>query len=434
MGLPLPLLISKNLEGELFMNISIRIFLISVLSIGITACGGGGGGGGTTTAAPATATGVFKDATTSGLAYTSGGQTGVTGADGSFTYEVGKTVTFKIGAITVGTASGSTVVSPVDLVSGGTSSTAEVLNIVKLLTVLDSDGDPSNGITISTTLQNAANNWAAVDISASTTNSSNILTIQSDANTAAPTETHTLLNDADAKAHIESTLACSYAGAFKGTFSGTATGNFGMMVNAATNNVLGYAIINTDAGEDLTNVAKADRVFYLAAKTSLAFEQTPSFTNGSSVKTSGYLNGVQVSYAGKYSSVNAFSGSWQSRRSGTVVRSGTYTGSRVGGAVNAVYRATGQYATTSGPVDFGYYSIDIDSSNKATGVAYSVVENKVFSLVNGSFSGNTVTGTFPSTNFTITVNLSAKTLTGTFADQTNSSEGGNITGSICKLN
>lgn len=323
--------------------------------------------------------------------------------------------------------------------SGGTSSTAEVLNIVKLLTVLDSDGDPSNGITISQTLQAAADNWTAVDISASTTSSSDLSTIQSAANTAAPTETHTLLTDTDAKAHIESTLACSYAGAFKGTFSGTATGNFGMMVNAATNNVLGYAIINTDAGDDLTSVAKSDRVFYLASKTSLAFEQTPSFTNGSAVKTSGYLIGVDISYSGKYSSVNAFSGSWQSRRSGTVIRSGTYTGARVGGAKNAVYRATGQYATTSGPTDFGYYSIDIDSSKKATGVAYSVVDNRVFSLDYGSLSGDTITGTFlDGTNFTVTVDLAANTLTGTFnyeeLNNINNNKGGTVTGSVCKLN
>lgn len=415
------------------MKISLRTFLVLLLPIAITACGGGGG-----TPATQTATGVFKDATTSGLAYTSGAQTGVTGADGSFTYEVGKTVTFTIGALTVGTADGSAVVSPVDLVSGGTSSTAEVLNIVKVLTMLDSDGNPDNGITISQTLQDAASDWTAVDISASTTSASNITAIQADADTAAPAETHTLLNDAAAQAHIESTLACAYAGAFRGTFSGTATGNFGMMVNAANNNVIGYAIINTDSGQDLSSLglSTSDRTFYLASNTSLSFDQTPTFTNGSAVKTGttgGYLDGVDVSYSGSYSSVNAFSGSWQSKIGSTATGSGSYTGSRVGGATNAVYRATGQYATTTGPTDFGYYSIDIDSSNSATGVAYSVVNNEVSSLVTGTYSGGAVTGTFPSTDFSITVDLAAKTVTGTFSDQ-NSSDGGTVTGSICKLN
>ena len=106
----------------------------------LIACGGGGGGGGGSTS-PTTATGVFKDNNVSGVTYTSGAQSGTTGSDGSFTYEVGQLVSFNLGNVTLGSASGNSVITPIDLVAGGSSSSTEVLNLVRFLLMLDTDGD-----------------------------------------------------------------------------------------------------------------------------------------------------------------------------------------------------------------------------------------------------------------------------------------------------
>ncbi len=106
---------------------------IAVVSLlGLAACGGGGGSGGSVT----TASGVFKDSNVSGMSYTSGGQIGTTGTDGSFTYEVGQAVTFSIGGVTIGSTTGQSVVTPVDLIPDGSSSTLQVLNIVRFLLML----------------------------------------------------------------------------------------------------------------------------------------------------------------------------------------------------------------------------------------------------------------------------------------------------------
>ena len=102
------------------------------------ACGGGGGGDG-----DQTGVGIFKDANVSGLSYRSGSQAGVTGPGGEFVYEVGQMVTFSLGGVTLGSSIGKAVVTPVDLVSGGSTSNARVQNMVRFLTMLDTDRIPN---------------------------------------------------------------------------------------------------------------------------------------------------------------------------------------------------------------------------------------------------------------------------------------------------
>jgi len=69
-------------------------FVSTALLLALAACGGGGGGGTAAVNGGGTALGLFLDAPVGGMTYTSGATTGTTGADGSFTYEIGKTVTF----------------------------------------------------------------------------------------------------------------------------------------------------------------------------------------------------------------------------------------------------------------------------------------------------------------------------------------------------
>ncbi|MBX5461864.1 MAG: putative Ig domain-containing protein [Steroidobacteraceae bacterium] len=112
-----------------------------------------------------TATGQFIDSPVAGLSYVSGDQTGVTDALGGFTYEVDEPVTFKVGAVTVGSAPGGSVITPLDLVPFGSSTTLTVQNIVRFLLLMDSDNDPANGISISEGLRSRARNWPAVSFS-----------------------------------------------------------------------------------------------------------------------------------------------------------------------------------------------------------------------------------------------------------------------------
>ena len=96
------------------------------------------------------------DGPVQGVGYVSGAQTGITGSDGEFRYEAGNTVRFYIGDITLGEAApGKALMTPLDLVPGGTLDTPAVINIARLLQSLDAvPGD--NRITIPGTLRRAA--------------------------------------------------------------------------------------------------------------------------------------------------------------------------------------------------------------------------------------------------------------------------------------
>jgi len=119
-------------------------FLGGCLVAGMLALSGCGGGG---DSAPATSTGKFIDAPVKGLQYVSGGIKGVTGADGSFTYEVGKPVKFMIGDIVLGEATGKALMTPIDLSATANAdvNTTDVVAMVRLLMSLSST-DPASGI------------------------------------------------------------------------------------------------------------------------------------------------------------------------------------------------------------------------------------------------------------------------------------------------
>lgn len=81
--------------------------------------------------------GRFVDAPVEGLGYRSGSVAGVTGANGEFRYQDGAEVVFFIGDIALGAAPGKALVTPLDLVPGGTLDSAAVINIARLLQSLD---------------------------------------------------------------------------------------------------------------------------------------------------------------------------------------------------------------------------------------------------------------------------------------------------------
>lgn len=102
--------------------------------------------------------GVFKDAEVEGLSYSTPTQNGTTNAAGEFNYLAGEEVTFKVGDVTLGSATGQEVISPITLAQtidpNATIETKLPQNIAALLQTLDADGDETNGITIAADVAN----------------------------------------------------------------------------------------------------------------------------------------------------------------------------------------------------------------------------------------------------------------------------------------
>ena len=130
-----------------------------VVAGGIAAIASSGGSSSSTPTATtsSSSTGYFVDSAVGGVDYyIDGVLKGQTAADGSFSYNEGNTITFKVGSVTVGSIEAADVnpdgtIMPQDLVAGLTradTDDATVLNIAQLLQTLDADGDASNGIQI----------------------------------------------------------------------------------------------------------------------------------------------------------------------------------------------------------------------------------------------------------------------------------------------
>ena len=380
-----------------------RIITSLVFSLGFAFLASCGGGSGSDSGTSATAAGVFKDSNTSGLSYVSGNQSGTTGPDGSFSYEVGQPVTFSVGGVTIGTVSGQSVITPVDLVPGASSGSVQVQNIVRFLLMLDSDGDPTNGITVSAATQSVAANWQQVDFTTASLSTA-LVSIISDVASADGTP-HTLPSSAAAKTHLESTLLCTRAGAFRGTFSGSDTGAFGFLVDANTGLLSGVAFSNG-----------SQSLLTLSGSSAVSFDQTGAFVSGNA--------STGATFGGQFSSPNSVSGTWANAPD-----SGTFAGSRIGGAANALFRFTGSF--TGG--DDGLFSFDVDSSDNVTGVAYSVPADQLFTLT-GSVSGTSIIATTSSgATITGTLDKVAGSIDGAWTNSTDGTSGTYV-GSGCKLN
>lgn len=203
----------------------------------LSACGGGGGGGGAVPPPPpppppaATLSGQFKDSNVEGLAYTTPSLSGTTDALGTFTYRAGEIVAFSVGAVTLGSASAGPLLTPIDLVAGGSASDAEVINISRFLLLLDEDEDPTNGIRISAAVRQAAVNWTQPDFAAADLGNE-LVTIISDI-ASVDARTAALPTSIAAQSHIEGTLYCINSGVFLGTRtqSGAVIGNLLMLMD-----------------------------------------------------------------------------------------------------------------------------------------------------------------------------------------------------------
>ncbi|MER0215833.1 MAG: adhesin [Nitrosomonas sp.] len=99
------------------------------------------------------ATGILVDSPVSGVAFAAtSGKSGTTDEKGSFNFNHGDKIEFKLGGLTLGNIPGSQIVTPIELAGDNAN---KLQNLLVLLQSLDSDSDLSNGISISRETANA---------------------------------------------------------------------------------------------------------------------------------------------------------------------------------------------------------------------------------------------------------------------------------------
>ncbi len=115
--------------------------IVTSLSLGLAAVlmSGCGGGGGSST--PSTGTGYYIDSAVEGVAYKCGTQEGNTTSKGAFTFDVGSGCEFYLGNMKLKTVDKSKLKDGIKIQETD-------INKIRVLLSLDSDGDPSNGISI----------------------------------------------------------------------------------------------------------------------------------------------------------------------------------------------------------------------------------------------------------------------------------------------
>ncbi len=319
--------ISKCLNTAAMRMVAFILVCLSVF--GLSGCGGGSGGSAPGVTGKSIATGVFLDSKVEGITYVSGSVSGVTDANGTFHYEKGSTVRFMIGGLVIGIAQGKKVITPVDFVSGGDTSNPTVLNIVRFLVTIDSDGNPDNGIQITKTMRNQTSG-DSIKFTQSATNfaaNGNVQIIVSEITAVTTAGARTLVADNVAKKHLSGTLLNYYAGSYSGTFSGNDSGSFNVRI-------VGNGLIT---GTGSSNSAGTFSVSgQLSADGNLTFATGGTSTSATftgKIGTSGALSGTwkNASETGKFSGQRSASKTGSNNTStGNTGGSNTGSGNTVG--------------------------------------------------------------------------------------------------------
>jgi len=389
-------------------------------SLLLTACGGGGSGGGSNTptlppppAATTIQTGVFKDANVAGLSYASGGQSGVTGADGRFRCETGEDVSFSVGAVNLGSTECATLVIPASLTASGELDDPLAVGLVRFLQMLDFDGDPGNGIEISADVQEIAATWSQPDFTAENLEIE-LASIISDAFSVDQTP-HDLPPAPLALAQATAVAQCAFAGAFYGTASGEGSSG-AMMLSIGYQGVFAPSFTPEavewqayDAGEDFGVGGGGGGVRYAARPT----------IDHSGPNLAGPLRG-------DFLAPDRITGTWQDPQ---LDASGTFDVRRLG-ADEGTYRIIGSYTSNEGP---GVLGLSLDG-NSIRGEAFDLWEGAIYE-VTGTLEGDTVTlSSNTGTGFIDAIGTLTRFTNGEPRAFTARWPDGDVSGSFCRLN
>lgn len=171
----------------------------------LSACGGGSDSSPTTVdSAPVSVlTGTFVDSPVSGIKYATATQSGKTNSKGEFLYVAGENITFSIGSVQLPAVAANATVTPLQIAKTSDLNDQVVSNILVLLQSLDEDGNPTNGIVIPAAAAAKASTAINFDVSPAAF-ASNSAVMDLVANSGSVTKT--LVTQATAKAHFQSTL------------------------------------------------------------------------------------------------------------------------------------------------------------------------------------------------------------------------------------
>lgn len=346
---------SVLVSGTTYTNVVITVG--SIISIGGNSAAPGG----------VTGAGILLvDAPVQGISYTSGNTTATTGADGSFTYEVGNTVTFMLGDIVLGTVTPSSsttaIITPVELVTGAvdtTNTTAQ--QVAVLLQTLDSDSNPANGIQIDVATVQAATGQL-VDFT-------NPASVNAVLNAIAPGVT--IVSEAQATINMNSARQAASAGYYTGNWSGTcvlASGN--EAVHGTWTGDFSASGVVSATGIELTPAAAGLNGFPTFA---ISGSRTPAGIFGAT--SPGTTGAMATTWSGVATLDGTVSGTWSrpAFNSPTVIHpacSGTFSGVK---SVNVVATFAGAYQGSFSGTDSGSWSASVDSAGNITGAGTSAL-------------------------------------------------------------
>lgn len=340
------------------MKVAAVLALISTFLL--SACGGGGGGAVPPPPPPpqATLSGQFKDSNVQGLSYSTASLSGTTDSLGTFSYRAGETVEFSIGGIVIGDAPGAMVITPLDLVAGGSSSNAEVINVTRFLLLLDENENPSDGVQVSAAVRQAAVNWAQVDFTTPDLDNE-LVTIISDV-ASADARAASLPGNPLAMAHVESTVRCVMSGVFQGTrtIAGSDAGGIVFLLNPETGVLLAGYTGNTENFSSVTPIPVDQQISFGLNRQS----------NADTID-------------GTFDSLDELSGVWSING-----QSGEFTAVRLYADSSAIFRFSGQFSdgTIITPRLSGIYGFNIAANGDLSGgffkLSSSVSESQTGSL------------------------------------------------------
>jgi len=189
---------------------------VVLLSIGLLA---GCGSSGKKTKKPGYK-GIFVDSAVAGVSYSCGGVTGETDANGVFgVCPAGASATFSVGNVVLGTVTptADNIFTPQDIVGvpRGTSDNEEVNLIASLLLSLDSDGDPTNGVSITPEIVTAFEVAVPTSTPISAMTEATIATAVTATSDALPTVNLAVVPVAEASTHLIETAAAIEVGDIK---------------------------------------------------------------------------------------------------------------------------------------------------------------------------------------------------------------------------
>ena len=176
--------------------------------------------------------GKFLDNAVEGLEYNrSNGEGGITTAGGYYDYKGFETLTFRVGALSLGESRGASVITPRELAGvNNLIEDSKVNNRVRFLLALDSD-DQRIGVQIDEAMRTRARSWESqIDFS------KNEVSFVSEVERATHGDVRRMPSASEATEHFAKSLRCAYSGAYVGAWdipdSNESSGFVGVMLQA----------------------------------------------------------------------------------------------------------------------------------------------------------------------------------------------------------